>query len=175
MVKALDSASRFPGIKRFVYTSSSLAAVSPTPNVEFDVSPEAYNQESVKLAREPPFDATNIWNVYAASKVLAEQAAWKWVADHKPHFGFSTTLPNANFGPSLSKEHQGYPSTGGWPKMFFDNDFAAVAFVPPRKSHHLAFLPFPSFLYELRKIVFHVTIADYCYHSRILCRRARRR
>lgn len=141
MVKALDSASRFPGIKRFVYTSSSLAAVSPTPNVEFDVSPEAYNQESVKLAREPPFDATNIWNVYAASKVLAEQAAWKWVADHKPHFGFSTTLPNANFGPSLSKEHQGYPSTGGWPKMFFDNDFAAVAFVPPRKSHHLAFLP----------------------------------
>lgn len=111
-----------------------MAAVVWNPNVAYDISPDAYSEEFVKQAHEPPFDESNIWNVYGASKVAAEKAAWKWVADNKPHFGFSTALPNANHGPSLVKEHQGYPSTGGWPKMIFDNDFAAIAGIPPRMS-----------------------------------------
>jgi hypothetical protein len=53
-------------------------------------------------------------DVYSASKMQSEQAAWKFMEEEKPGFVFNTVLPNANIGYILSVEHQGYPSTAGW-------------------------------------------------------------
>jgi hypothetical protein len=124
-------------VKRFVYTSSSMAAAEWKANVEYTLSSDAYNQWAVKNAREEPFDASNIWTVYAAAKVAAEQAAWKWVEEQKQKgemsFVFSAALPSANHGPVLDREAQGWPSTGGWPKAFYDGEIDQVKFVPPRE------------------------------------------
>jgi len=42
-----------------------------------------------------------VWTVYAASKTLAERAAWDFVAKEKPAFDLTAINPSFNFGPYL--------------------------------------------------------------------------
>lgn len=135
-LNVLKSAAKEPSIKSIVLTSSSMAAAGSNPNVEFDITTDSYNEDAIKLAWDPAFEnPAKAFIVYAAAKAESEKAAWKWVEENKPGFVFNTVLPAANFGPALSPEHQGLPSTGGWPKMVFDGSFDAILGVPPRTSY----------------------------------------
>jgi hypothetical protein len=137
LINPLRTAAKSPSIKRFVYTSSSMAAAPWKADEEYTLGRNDYNEWAAKNAREPPFDATKIFTNYAASKVAAEKAAWAWVKEAKDkgelNFVFSTVLPSANHGPVLDREAQGWPSTGGWPKAFYDGQIEQVKAVPPRK------------------------------------------
>ncbi|GAA5868530.1 hypothetical protein JCM8547_003176 [Rhodosporidiobolus lusitaniae] len=110
-LRALEAAADTPSVKRFVLTSSSLAAYLPQPDVEVEIGQESYNEASKELAKqEGPIQA---FAVYMASKTNGEQAAWAWVKEHKPAFEFKTVLPDFNVGTILDPEHQ-EASTAGW-------------------------------------------------------------
>ncbi|KDN70445.1 putative aldehyde reductase, partial [Colletotrichum sublineola] len=111
-VNALEAAAQEPCVKRFVLTSSSLAALIPKPNNPVKVTTDTWNDEVVELAyRDPPYESERALPVYAASKTLSEKAAWKFMDEKKPGFTLNTILPNINFGASLDFAHQGHPST----------------------------------------------------------------
>lgn len=127
----LDAAKEDGGVKAVVLTSSSMAAVpwgftGPIPR-------DNYSEEFVKLAWDKDFqDPGKMWVVYGAAKTQAEQAAWKWVADNRPSFAVNTVLPSCNFGPPVSFEAQGYPSTAAWPFDLFNGDLSTITFIPPQ-------------------------------------------
>ncbi|KAK4504613.1 hypothetical protein PRZ48_002574 [Zasmidium cellare] len=94
---ALTAASSTTGVKRFVSTSSSIAAVKPTPNKEFKVDENSWNEEDLKLAwAPPPYDPSRAFSVYGASKVTSERLAWDFTKAAK--FDFNTMLPDMNVG-----------------------------------------------------------------------------
>lgn len=67
------------GIKRLVYTSSSFAVTQPKPNVKFTITTESWNDEAVEKCEKGSADGAT---VYAASKVKAERALFKWVKEN---------------------------------------------------------------------------------------------
>lgn len=69
-----------PGIKRFVYTSSSFAATLPKPNKRFTITVNSFNDEAVERASKPGADVPT---VSSASKVAAEQAISKWLKENE--------------------------------------------------------------------------------------------
>ncbi|KAL9082953.1 MAG: hypothetical protein Q9165_008716 [Trypethelium subeluteriae] len=108
-INALEAASQEPSVKRFVLTSSSLAALMPKPNNPVKVTTDTWNDEAVKLAyRDPPYEPERALPVYAASKTLSEKEAWKFMDEKKPGFILNTVLPNINFGASLDLANQEY-------------------------------------------------------------------
>lgn len=76
---ALKAALADPGVTRFVFTSSSSAAVTSARNVSgITLTEETWNTQAVEGAWKGPFDdPANISNVYAASKTQSEQEIWK--------------------------------------------------------------------------------------------------
>lgn len=116
ILNVLRAAMKEPSIKRVVLTSSSTAAASPQPNKEFVIDADTWNEAAVKAAwAPPPYEGLQRrLDVYSTSKTQAEQAAWEFMRTEKPSFSLNTILPNANMGPILSPQHQGYPSTAGW-------------------------------------------------------------
>lgn len=79
-LNVLKAANRSPSVKRFVLTSSSVAAALPRPDqAGIDVTADSWNTESVEIAwREAPYHPQRAWHVYAAGKVEAERAVWKF-------------------------------------------------------------------------------------------------
>ncbi|GJC88565.1 aldehyde reductase 2 [Colletotrichum liriopes] len=111
-VNALEAAAQEPSVKRFVLTSSSCAALIPTPNNPVKVTTDTWNDGVVELAyRDPPYEPERALPVYAASKTLSEKEAWKFMDEKKPGFTLNAVLPNINFGASLDSANQGHPST----------------------------------------------------------------
>jgi nucleoside-diphosphate-sugar epimerase len=137
-IGALKSATTEPKVKRFVLTSSTMAAVSWKSDDAYEWGIESWNEEYVKVAYEPPFGPEKGFAYYSATKTRSEQEAWKWVRENKAKFEFNAMLPAANFGKSVTGDWQ---STGSWPKMVFDGDWSFVQMVPPRK-----FLPLFAFV-----------------------------
>ncbi|EIM83869.1 NAD-P-binding protein, partial [Stereum hirsutum FP-91666 SS1] len=125
-VGILKSAAKEPSVKRVVYTSSSTAQAFPTPNTVFEITSDTWNEPASKLAWAPaPYTPDRALPVYAASKVEAERAAWKFVEENKPGFEFSTVLPAGNFGPAL---HEGQSSpTLGWIQTLIKGDLETVS------------------------------------------------
>ena len=105
-INALRSAHKEPGLRRFVYTSSSFAVTQPTPNKQFTVTTDTFNEEAVERCKQPnPPGET----VYSASKVVAERAIEQWVNENKPAFVVNTCkrqilrqIMEANLTPLLS-------------------------------------------------------------------------
>lgn len=131
-VGVLEAAAKEPGVKRVVYTSSSLAAYTPAVRGDSpssagrEVSAATWNEETVRAAyAELGPDAgveevtRRALDIYGASKAEAERAVWRWVEEHGGKVGFevNAVLPNVNFGRSVDPDRQGYPSTIGWPMM----------------------------------------------------------
>jgi nucleoside-diphosphate-sugar epimerase len=135
-LNALKAAASQPSIKRVVLTSSSTAAASPQPNVEFVMDPSTWNETAIKAAwAPPPYEGLQRrLDVYSASKTEAEQAAWKFMKEEKPAFVLNTILPNANMGNILSVKDQGYPSTAGWVRAAWDGfkGHEDLVFNPPQ-------------------------------------------
>lgn len=131
-VTALESAKKEPSLKRFVLTSSAWAAAAPHPDVDFSISEDTWNEDSLKAAysKDPPPSGMQ---VFMAAKTKSERDAWKWVETNKPQFEFSTVLPDTIFGHILDPQAQGIPSTAGLVKWLFEGqntDF--IEFVEPQ-------------------------------------------
>ncbi|OTA80867.1 hypothetical protein M434DRAFT_216980 [Hypoxylon sp. CO27-5] len=119
-LRALESAAKEPGMKRVVVTSSSGACACPWEYHAL-IDSNTWNESAVEEAYAPPpyDDARREEVVYYASKTKSEQAAWKWVQEHKPSFTLNTVLPSANLGPPIDVAHQGYRSTIEWVETTF--------------------------------------------------------
>ncbi|KXH65897.1 NAD dependent epimerase/dehydratase [Colletotrichum salicis] len=79
-LNALKAANKATSVKRFIFTSSSVAATLPQPEKKgIEVTSDSWNTESVEIAwREAPYHPQRAWHIYAASKVEAEMAVWKF-------------------------------------------------------------------------------------------------
>ena len=92
-LRVLGAAAR-AGVKRVVMTSST-AACTPAGPLERAIDESDWTDPAQKdLA------------VYRKSKVLAEKAAWEFIAG-APQTQLTTILPGAIFGPVLTREHLG--------------------------------------------------------------------
>ncbi|KAG9192895.1 hypothetical protein G6011_11629 [Alternaria panax] len=110
-LNALKACAKIPLCKGFVFTSSSLAATFPHPNVKFPIDENTYNDEALRILEKEPGKPGLF--VYAAMKTETEKAMMRWMEENKPSFVFNRVLPNANFGAVLIPEYQGFPSTIG--------------------------------------------------------------
>jgi len=137
-LNALIASAKEPTLKRVVMTSSSTAAADPEPNKIFIIDETTWNEEVVTKAwAPPPYEGVQRkLQVYSATKMQSEKAAWEWYREHKPGFVLNTILPNANIGKVISVEHQGAPSTNGWVKAlwngFQEEDTADLKDNPPQ-------------------------------------------
>ena len=83
------------GVRRVVMTSAAAAARPPH-------SAERISDETVWAdPADRQFDA------YRRSKILAERAAWDFMAEHAGRTSLTTILPGAVFGPVLTKANRG--------------------------------------------------------------------
>jgi nucleoside-diphosphate-sugar epimerase len=84
-VAAIKAAYAEPSVKRFVFTSSSSAAVVSLPDVPgVKVNEESWSEGAVEKAwADPPYTPERRGAVYAASKVQSEQAVWKYHKEHR--------------------------------------------------------------------------------------------
>ena len=110
---------------RFVSTSSVVAVLQPGDrlNERTDVTPDTWNEASVKAAwAPPPYEPERSGATYAASKVQAEKAVYKFVEDRKPHFVANTVLTALVAGLPVNIEKQGYPSSLALLRAFWTGD-----------------------------------------------------
>lgn len=146
-LNALRASAKEPNMKRFVYTSSSWAVSLPKPGKKFTVTQETFNEEAVRRIQEPNPDGPT---VYAASKVEAERAIFRWVKENDSTLVINTrkyplpqnrinstdeddsVQPNANIGPMISSVHQGYPTSARWVKALWDLDYDSLESVLPQ-------------------------------------------
>jgi len=99
-VGILKSAHKFgKQVKRVVLTSSTLSLTSAggAPGTYDETK---WNEGAPKHVEEKGRES-NPWIVYAASKTLAEKAAWEFVNTNKPSFDFVAVLPTLNLGPFI--------------------------------------------------------------------------
>lgn len=131
----LEAANGEPSVKRFIFTSSSTAALNPQPNKEFTFDENSWNTACVERAwAPPPYEETRKWDVYGASKTQAEQELWKFQKERNPHFEINAVLPNANFGPIIDHEKQD-ASTAGWITTVYNIGLVpSLKAIPPRKK-----------------------------------------
>ncbi|TGO20802.1 hypothetical protein BPAE_0264g00040 [Botrytis paeoniae] len=126
----LKSAASEPSVKRFVITSSSMAATRPKPNTEFYIDENTWNDEDVEAAHAPPpYEPSRMWPVYGASKVESERAVWNFVKEKKPGFVANAVLPDTNMGLVLDAS-QG--STGGLIRKLYLGDNSGLKNLPPQ-------------------------------------------
>ncbi|KII83927.1 hypothetical protein PLICRDRAFT_118805 [Plicaturopsis crispa FD-325 SS-3] len=102
----LRAAAATPSVKRFVLTSSSVAAGFPARNVAYTLTENSWNDVSAKVVASAEEDPLKGVHVYAVSKTEGEKAAWKFVKEEKPGFVFNAVLPDNNQGPFLDLKPQ---------------------------------------------------------------------
>lgn len=166
-LNALKAANKSPSVKRFVFTSSSVAAALPKPNKRgIEVTADSWNTHSVEIAwREAPYHPQRAWHVYAASKVEAETAVWRFHYENirrrydlvvntgqpvrsrylviRPVTNYSAVLPGTNFGKPLDVVNQGHPSTSSFVESLWNGThFDRLASIPPRMLSVLPTFPF---------------------------------
>ncbi|TQN68664.1 Aldehyde reductase 2 [Colletotrichum shisoi] len=136
-LNALKAANKSPSVKRFVFTSSSVAAALPKPNKGgIEVTSDSWNTHSVEIAwREAPYHPQRAWHVYAASKVEAETAVWRFHYENirrRYDLVVNTVLPDTNFGKPLDVVNQGHPSTSSFVESLWNGThFDRLASIPP--------------------------------------------
>ncbi|PYI23170.1 putative aldehyde reductase [Aspergillus violaceofuscus CBS 115571] len=107
-IHLLEAAASQLSVTRFVLTSSSTAALLPTPGQKTIVDENTWNEVSVHAAWDestPP--ETRAYHIYSAAKTEQEREGWRWVRERKPRFEFSTVVPNSNFGRVLHPQIAG--------------------------------------------------------------------
>jgi nucleoside-diphosphate-sugar epimerase len=100
----LTAAKNEPSVKRFVLTSSIVAAATYTPTSTEHVTSTSWNEEAVKAAwAPPPYDSSRLMPVYSASKVEAEKELWRFREEEKPAFVMNAVLPQSIVGKKLNR------------------------------------------------------------------------
>ena len=136
MNSALEACEREPSIRHFIYTSSSGACLYPRPNTAVTVKKDTWNEESIRLAHQAGPEQS--MHVYCASKVLAEQAVWKFERERNPHFTINTVVPNMNWGSILAPGTAASDSTGGLVPAIVRGGLKAIGgaqSMPPRERN----------------------------------------
>ncbi|KZT58665.1 NAD(P)-binding protein [Calocera cornea HHB12733] len=127
----LRVAAKESSIKRFVITSSSAAVVSMPNEPDKVLGEDDWNDIAVDqfmaLSEEEIKAAKDWWAQYRAAKTLAEQAAWKFIREERPHFGLSSVLPVVTWGPVLLGEPK---LTAAWITNLFKGDTAVLSYRP---------------------------------------------
>ncbi|VUC34235.1 unnamed protein product [Clonostachys rosea] len=121
----LETATKEPRIKGVVMTSSHSACNSPEPGHTWDE--QAVAASELEWDGRDPLARGLI--VYAASKTIAEQKAFDWVREHRPHFIFNTVVPNVNLGAVPAVEHLGFGSSASLIESLFRGLLVASDFV----------------------------------------------
>lgn len=128
MKNTLIAAAHNPSVKRFVYTSSSMAATASIENKKFHVDASTWNDADVAAAwAPPPYNEDRRLVVYAASKTLAEKECWRFMQKEKPAFVLNAVLPNCCIGRILSTAQSA--STAGWYKNLWEGDVDMLKFL----------------------------------------------
>lgn len=83
-LNALKASTKTPSVKRFVFTSSSIAATFPQPDVEFSIDEGTFNEEALRRVKETGNGSGLLG--YAAMKTETEMAIVKWMEENKPSF-----------------------------------------------------------------------------------------
>ncbi|KAK3114644.1 hypothetical protein LTR53_006856 [Teratosphaeriaceae sp. CCFEE 6253] len=122
----LSAAHKEPGVKSLVYTSSSLATWLPAPDTEIVITQDSWNDAAVQLARGPESSANA---AYAASKVEAERAVWRFVEEKTPRFQVATVVPDMNFGRSLQADGPA-SSSASWAAGLYRGDTWVLSLPP---------------------------------------------
>ncbi|KAI0819478.1 NAD-P-binding protein [Trametes gibbosa] len=96
-LNALKSAAKFPQVKKVIVLGSIASAVDLSiPKHDATITEKSWNPRDYEYGKNAPHPLFS----YGASKKLAEEAAWKYVQDTKPHYALITTLPCYVFGPA---------------------------------------------------------------------------
>lgn len=91
----LETALKFPSVKRVIITSSFAAILNTTKfGTGYVFTEKDWNPVTEEEAINGPARLA-----YRSSKKLAEAAAWKFVETKKPHFDIATICPPMVFGP----------------------------------------------------------------------------
>ncbi|CAN9115963.1 unnamed protein product [Alternaria alternata] len=131
-IGAMEAAAKEPTVKRFIFTSSSAAVVSPFAGNDAVLDEHTWNERAVEEAYKPPTnDPYRAWYAYAASKTRAEQAVWKWCSENHPSFITNAVLPNGIFGRVLDPVNQGYRSSAHWIPDLFEGKIEHNETLPP--------------------------------------------
>lgn len=94
----LTTASQESTVKRFVYTSSSEAAIYSSfleheQHKKTHVTVDTWNEDTIqRVSRMVPMTPKAGFDIYAASKTLGERAIWEWVKEFKPQFMVNTGM-----------------------------------------------------------------------------------
>jgi nucleoside-diphosphate-sugar epimerase len=101
------SAAKEPSVKRFVFTSSFLAATMPTPGVTDTITNlDTWNDIATQAAwAPPPYGPDRVIPVYMAGKVAGEKALWKFVEDEKLPWVVNSVSPCTILGDIRSEQH----------------------------------------------------------------------
>ena len=131
----LKAASQEPTVKRFVYTSSSVAAFMPNPfsDETIMVRRDSWNDAALAAVQTPqPNDPRMGGLVYMASKAAAEKALWKFAAEDPP-FVVNVVSPYTLIGPILHKSFvdKNLPS---WVNQLYHGKVDYIQHLPARKS-----------------------------------------
>jgi nucleoside-diphosphate-sugar epimerase len=135
----LRSAVAEPSVKRFVYTSSITSCITAVPNKEFIVDENTWDEAAVEKAwAPPPYGLERSPIVYAAGKIEAEKAVWKFVKEQKPNFIVNSIVPNMNWGsvldPSQPASSSSQGSSSNFISMLYLGNPQFAKMFPPRKS-----------------------------------------
>ncbi|KAI6758306.1 hypothetical protein HG530_010546 [Fusarium avenaceum] len=130
-VGALKAAYATPSVKRFVFTSSSSAAlVSIHDAPGATITEDSWSEGAVKKAwADPPYERERAGAVYAASKNQSEKAIWDYHKEHRserPDLVVNTVLPNFNWGRSIDPVNQGFPSSTGYVIQLFQGNATPI-------------------------------------------------
>ncbi|KAK9896796.1 NAD(P)-binding protein [Cystobasidium minutum MCA 4210] len=133
----MKAASKVPSIKSLVMTSSRIAVYAVQYGVDGEYPlPETFSDYFYDLAlNADDADPSKPVLTYAASKVKAERAAWKYYNEEKPHYAFNTILPDGTLGP-ISNPLPGRYSTASLLTDLFQGDDKGVItqfFNPPAR------------------------------------------
>jgi nucleoside-diphosphate-sugar epimerase len=124
-------------MKHFVYTSSAAAVGGPQLEVEYSITPNSWNEESIALAWDKAENALKAGHVYSASKVLAEKEVWDFAKKQEgDELVVNTVVPNMNWGPILVPG-KGKPSSGGLIPNLYQQGLEGTGMFrdfPPRES-----------------------------------------
>ncbi|KAK8084154.1 aldehyde reductase 2 [Apiospora saccharicola] len=121
MSSLLRAAASMSSIKRFVYTSSIGAAYSPQVGVPAVLTRDSWNEDAVEAAwAPPPYTPARGGKVYAASKVEAERAMFRFAEDTKPGFAVISVDPFFILGAVLHRRH--LQGSGGWIRNVYNGE-----------------------------------------------------
>jgi len=135
----LRAAASEASVRRFVFTSSIVAATMLVPGNTTHVTQDSWNEAALDIAwAPPPYGPERAIPVYMASKVAAEREVWRFVRDERPGFVVNVVSPQVIWGERLNGECAA-PSGRMIPDLW-EGKGPATEFVPAGMSFCFVFL-----------------------------------